>query len=153
MNDPRNIIGTTPAVRYALEVWVCGNNETIFDGAEDPGGNGWNDEAREVCGEVIAALLKQGLDYDLESNFSDWHGGKFSNQSAMHNIVVDGIVAHKWLCGVVDNDEYGDEMSIEWESIKESEVPEDSRAKIVPFLEQINQDAQDMIQKIIEKQA
>ena len=56
---------------------VCGNAETICDMKTDHRTDAWKDEIAQVYINAAGRSIHQcGMEYDINSNFRDWHGGK-----------------------------------------------------------------------------
>lgn len=58
--------------------YICGNDETICDGYTDDRTQSWRREIGNAFVEAAAGVLRNaGGDYEVVSNFRDWHGGRF----------------------------------------------------------------------------
>lgn len=71
---------------------ICTNEETLVDGQDIE--NGLEAEAANAYYEAAAEVLaKADCEVEVDSVFSNWHGGKFGNQAPMYGYQYCGRIA------------------------------------------------------------
>lgn len=115
-------LGNHSGRAWAVECVVCTNSETILDGLVPMDGGDYEDDAREIVGAATSILARQ-LDYDTDSNFANWHGGRYSHQAALYGFEPVGFGAVRWFAANLDDEGEPDG----WGAVDPKDVPAEVR--------------------------
>lgn len=108
---------------FQFSIVICGNAETIVNGAIDPTGNSYHELAQQAVDAASRVILDAGSDMPIgdcttDSTFRNWHGGKYAHQSAMYGIGRFGLV-----CVRAERiDEDGESTAISWREVPKADA-------------------------------
>lgn len=125
-------LGTVGNTKYGIRFIVCENDETVADRLEV--GDAWRSEAaNEICRDIHDAISRATPGFvtaEGDSNFQNWHGGKYSHQAKMYGYTTTGWGCYAiYSADLLEADEDHEEEFGDWERCS-AEVPAEIQSVI-----------------------
>lgn len=108
-----------------VHITICTNSETVCDGRDL---DNWHEEATRAATCAAAATLL--VDYEVDSFFANWHGGKFCRSGVRCGHVVADLYRRE-----ITRDEEGDEEIGGWKWCGREGYPAEALAEVEAMLE------------------